>query len=243
MSPNPIIAKLLLRHARGPERALYGRGAAGLPATGTRRGHGRTRLKSELTERLLPDIPENEGAAKELRDIEGVARGALREVREAVAGYRQTALRAELAEAREMLLAARIECCVEDDIGQLPSETDAVLAWAVREGVTNVVRHSRARRCEIRLTRRVEEVLVAITDDGRGPPAARQDTEGKTAGSGLSGLAERVASFSGAKFEAGPLPRGGFRLLVVLPLPTAATPGAARPTKVGPEPAGEEGRR
>ncbi len=113
-------------------------------------------LKSELAGRLLPAEPEK--AATEVRDIESVARRALREVREAVAGYRRPTLDDELEGAREMLEAAGITCRIENRLGATSNGTDAVMAWAVREGVTNVIRHSRARHCEIRLTQDGEEV-------------------------------------------------------------------------------------
>ena len=171
-------------------------------------------LKSELAGRLLPAAPER--AAAEVRDVEGVARRALREVREAVAGYRRPTLDEELAGAREMLGAAGIVCRVERGAGDLPPATDAVLAWAVREGVTNVIRHSRAERCEIRVTQEDRTVRVEVRDDGRGRPPERPEN-GAAPGSGLSGLAERVAA-GGGDIEAGPLPGGGFRLSARLPV-------------------------
>jgi two-component system sensor histidine kinase DesK len=185
-------------------------------------------LKSELARRLLPATPETEKAAKEIRDIETAARKSLNEVREAVAGYRQPTLDGELRGAREMLEAAGISWWIENTVGALPKSADAVLAWAVREGVTNVIRHSRATHCEVRLARDGEEVRAEIRDDGRGSPPEHQEP---AVGSGLSGLAERVAR-SGGDFEAGPLPEGGFRLCVSLPLrgddaPTAGTVSGA----------------
>jgi two-component system sensor histidine kinase DesK len=184
-------------------------------------------LKSELAGRLLPANPEK--AAAEVRNIEGVARRALREVREAVAGYRQPTLDRELYGAREMLEAAGIACRIEHEVGVLPNATDAVLAWAVREGVTNVIRHSRATRCEIRVTRDGEEIHVEIIDDGRGSSPERNGT---TTGSGLSGLAERVAA-SGGDFEARSLPEGGFRLRVSLPLQNSAAPATESASRAG----------
>jgi two-component system, NarL family, sensor histidine kinase DesK len=169
-------------------------------------------LKSELAGRLL--LAEPEKAATEVRDIESVARRALREVREAVAGYRRPTLDDELEGAREMLEAAGITCRIENRLGASSNGTDAVMAWAVREGVTNVIRHSRARHCEIRLTRDGEEVRAEISDDGLGTTSEHDGTF--ASGSGLSGLAERVAA-SGGSFEAGSLPEGGFRLRVSLP--------------------------
>ena len=173
-------------------------------------------LKSSLAGRLLPATPETERAAKEIRDIEGVAREALREVREAVAGYRSPTLAGELSGAREMLEAAGISCRILNEAGALPNAAEAVLAWFVREGVTNVIRHSRAERCEIRLTRDEDEVRAEVNDDGRGPSPGE-------AGTGLAGLAERVAA-SGGSFEAGVVPAGGFRLSVRLPLRGDAPP-------------------
>jgi two-component system, NarL family, sensor histidine kinase DesK len=169
-------------------------------------------LKSELAGRLLPSDPE--GAAKEVADVEGVARQALREVREAVAGYRQPTLEDELAGAREMLEAAGIACRMDNGAGPLPAAVDAALAWAVREGTTNVMRHSRAASCRILLTRDEGKVYAEITDDGRGARGGA----GESAGSGLSGLAERVAGITGGEFRAGPLPGGGFRLRIGLPV-------------------------
>ena len=211
-------------------------------------------LKSELARRLLPDDPSR--AAGEIADVERTAREALRAVRETVSGYRQPTLAAELAGAREALSAAGIECSVEGgaDPLPLPSGVEAVLAWAVREGTTNVIRHSGARHCRVRISLDRGDASVELIDDGDpGPavrPAASRGGEGgrpggrssggsaaprvgtaagvdgeasapggkmRGAGSGLDGLAERVAA-SGGRLEAGPQAAGGFRLKVVVPL-------------------------
>jgi two-component system, NarL family, sensor histidine kinase DesK len=148
-------------------------------------------LKSELAGRLLPAAPEK--ATTEVHDIEGVARQALREVRQAVAGYRRPTLDEELAGASKILEAAGISCRIENQTGVLPKAVDAVLAWAVREGTTNVIRHSSAKHCRIVLARDDEETYAEITDDGQG----YQKENGEGSGSGLSGLTERVANFAG----------------------------------------------
>ena len=172
-------------------------------------------LKSELAGRLITAAPER--AAREIGEAEQVARRALREVREAVAGYRQPTLGDELRGAGEMLAAVGIACRIEHNTGPLPQALENLLAWVVREGTTNVIRHSRARNCAI-LIAWADEAQVAIraevSDDGRG--AGSGDPIG---GSGLAGLAERVAAVARATFEAGPLPSGGFRLGVVVPCP------------------------
>lgn len=165
-------------------------------------------LKSELAGRLLATAPEK--ARTEVQDIEEVARQSLREVRQAVAGYRQPTLAGELDGAREMLDAAGIAHRTENEAGGLSDALDTVLAWTVREGVTNIIRHSGARNCSIRLTREGDEVRAEIKDDGRGFSMKRNGP-----GSGLSGLAERVEA-QGGDLEAGPLPDGGFRLRVSL---------------------------
>lgn len=176
-------------------------------------------LKSELAGQL---IAEDSGQAqREVRDIEAAARTALQEVREAVAGYRQATLASELQRARELLAAAGIYSSIQDDAGVLPAPLESLLTWVVREGVTNVIRHSRARHCVVSLRRQPGEVRLTITDDGQGNSlsahAARQEGAG---GNGLRGLAERVAALDG-RCEAGPAGERGFRLAVSLPLRAA----------------------
>jgi two-component system sensor histidine kinase DesK len=170
-------------------------------------------LKSELAGRLIKNTPGL--AAHEVEDIEKVARDALREVREAVAGYRQPTLAAELAGAHEALTAAGIEYRVDQDHTPLPPVVEAVLAWTVREGVTNVMRHSQARRCAIRITNQAGRATVEVVDDGRGGTPQP--------GNGLDGLRERVVE-RGGTLSAEPLPHEGFRLRVSLPLPEVAVP-------------------
>ena len=170
-------------------------------------------LKSELAGRLIGRTPGL--AAHEVEDIEKVARDALREVREAVAGYRQPTLAAELAGAREAMTAAGIDCRIDEQHSSLPPAVEAVVAWAVREGATNVMRHSKATRCSIRISQTERQATVEIVDDGRGGTPEP--------GSGLRGLEERVRE-RGGTLTAGPLPHEGFRLRVTLPLPKVSAP-------------------
>lgn len=179
-------------------------------------------LKSELAGKLLPAQPER--AAREIGEAEQVARRALREVREAVAGYRQPTLADELRGAREMLDAAGIACMIDHTTGPLPLATEALLAWTVREGATNAIRHSRAQHCAIAITRDGALICAEVRDDGRGSGDAEA-----IGGSGLAGLAERVAAVAGASCAAGPQPSGGFRLRVCLPHnPADGAPGGDR---------------
>jgi two-component system, NarL family, sensor histidine kinase DesK len=167
-------------------------------------------LKSELAARLLERDPAR--AADELEEIQAVSREALAEVREAVKGYRGLALAESLTRARSALTAAGIDCELAGAQPALPADVDAVLAWAVREGTTNVIRHSQASHCEIRIRADGESAALEIDDDGR--PAAAPGT----GGSGLDGLRERAQRVRGT-LEAGARPGGGFRLRVTVPLP------------------------
>lgn len=174
-------------------------------------------LKSELAGRLLPDDPIR--AQAEVRDIEQVAREAMASVRETVADSRRPTLEAELAAARTALVAADIAPSIEAVADRLPPVVDAVLAWTVREGVTNAVRHSGARRVRIRIGRQGAWAEASITDDGGADRRPTNTAVG--AGSGLTGLSERVAALGG-RFEAGPVAGGGFRIDVSLPLEPVA---------------------
>jgi two-component system sensor histidine kinase DesK len=169
-------------------------------------------LKSELAGRLLQS--DRDRAAAEVADIERVARQALREVREAVTGYRRLSLASELDGVRAVLTAAGVDTRIENTAGALPTAVDETIAWGVREGATNVIRHSGARRCDIRVTRENGEVRAEVTDDGHGAPAGALPDE---TGSGLRGLAERVTALDG-EMAAGPNPAGGYRLQIVLPV-------------------------
>jgi two-component system sensor histidine kinase DesK len=172
-------------------------------------------LKSELAWHLVTEEPER--CAQELSEIEHVARQTLREVREAVAGYRQPALSSELEGARQLLSAAGIDVEIDPLQEVLPPAVDAVLAWTVREGVTNVIRHSRARRCRIHLTHTNRTVEAEVLNDG----GTRARVESAVhPGLGLAGLRERVSALGG-RMEAGPLDatgKDGFRIHMELPL-------------------------
>lgn len=177
-------------------------------------------LKSELAGRMLPGQPE--AAARQVADIERVSRQALADVREAVSGYRRPTLPGELAGARTALAAAGVVAHLpaEPAAGlpeELSEEAESALAWSLREAVTNVVRHSGARRCTVTLTDRQtlagRFVELAVEDDGRG-------ASGGPAGNGLTGLAERLEAVGGT-LRAGPAGKGaetGFRLLARIPL-------------------------
>jgi two-component system sensor histidine kinase DesK len=169
-------------------------------------------LKSELAGRLA-----EQGSAKaadEIRDVESVARGALQEVREAVSGYRRRGLPEELDHARTALEAAGVRATIVTTGTPLPDDLDGLFGWAVREGITNVVRHSAATRCEITVTFEHGEATLEIVDNGR-------DQGAYAPGSGLLGLIERVEA-AGGSLQAGRQPGGGFRLRALVPAAVAS---------------------
>ncbi|MFC7305037.1 sensor histidine kinase [Streptomyces monticola] len=178
-------------------------------------------LKSELAGRMLPGHPDR--AAEQVADIERVSRQALVDVREAVTGYRRPTLPGELAGARTALTAAGIEADVPAQAPDgLPEEREAALAWALREAITNVVRHSDARRCTVALTPRqtLDGPVLELTveDDGKGTGKIPDGTGAP--GNGLKGLAERLTDVGGT-LEAAPAARG-FTLTARVPLGSAA---------------------
>ncbi len=172
-------------------------------------------LKSELARDLLTEDPIR--CAQELTEIEQVGRMMLREVRKTVVGYRQPTLANELDGARQLLEAAGIEYSIEALHDELPQPLDAALAWTVREGVTNVIRHSHAHRCLLRFEREQGRIGMEVLNDGEREAKA---PEGTDQGSGLLGLQERVNALGGS-MEAGSFTCSGkpqFRLCVKLPM-------------------------
>ncbi|MEU6989210.1 sensor histidine kinase [Streptomyces sp. NPDC046465] len=171
-------------------------------------------VKAEATRRIAPrDL---DAALGQVSDIESVGRQALTEIREAVTGYREGSLATELDCARDLLAAAGIGAVVRQSGPPLAPQTAALLGWVVRESVTNAVRHSGAAHCDIEVTGTSEHTRLVITDDGRGAGSGPP-------GSGLKGLAERLAA-AGGSLTTGPAPRSGFRVTAVLPALPAMEP-------------------
>ena len=183
-------------------------------------------LKSELAARLVRSDPDQ--AEQEVREVEQTARTALGEVRQAVAGYRAKGLGAELVNARRALLAADVAVEATIDLPLLPAEHEAALSLALREAVTNVIRHADARVTTIRADATPDEVRLEVCDDGSG--ASGPD------GSGLSGMRERISALGGHVTRhdgAGPGERSGTTVRVTVPrtgTPAGTDRPAARPT-------------
>ncbi|MFB4301908.1 sensor histidine kinase [Actinomadura sp. NTSP31] len=179
-------------------------------------------------------------AAEQAADIESVGRQALGEVRQAVSGYRGRGLAEELDAALTALADSGVEGTVQRAGPTLPPEPDALLGWAVREGVTNVIRHSGARHCRITVRNDGDRAVLEIGDDGTGPGGrtgtrAPHDASAQggdngdhpgmgpgglslgPGGHGLRGLAERMAAADGT-LRTGPAPGGGFLLTATVPI-------------------------
>jgi two-component system sensor histidine kinase DesK len=163
-------------------------------------------LKSELAGKLIDR--DTAAARVQIREVETVARDALAQVREAVIGIRATGLQAELASARLALLSADVR--LDQRLAPLPvdAEVEQALALALREAITNIIRHADARRVEVELSAEPDRLLLSIGDDGRGGIERH--------GNGLNGMRERLAAFGGTLDIDSP--RGvGTRLLLRVP--------------------------
>ena len=130
-------------------------------------------------------------AVAEMDEVRGLARQALKEIRTAVRGYRTVDLDAELRSMTAVLEAAGIGCTLETPREQVPDELATLLAWVVREGTTNVLRHSSATRCRITVALRDGTAVLEMTNDGVAGTGGR-------GGTGLAGLSERLATVGGA---------------------------------------------
>lgn len=177
-------------------------------------------LKAELARKLLRvDVDRSE---QQILDLEHVSREALADIREAVSGYRRATLAVEASSARTALRAAGINPDLDPSLaarsGTLDPEAESALAWCLREAVTNVMRHSGAQSCRVRLIdARVDgapSLTLEVLDDG----PITQDIP-TTAGNGLNGLRERLLAIDAdAALTAGPVNPTGYRLTATVPI-------------------------
>ncbi|GAA0844953.1 sensor histidine kinase [Streptosporangium amethystogenes subsp. fukuiense] len=176
-------------------------------------GHSLTAIavKSEVAVKLSRvDIGRSTGEMEEVRTL---ARQALKEIRAAVRGYRTVDLAAELRGMIAVLEAGGVRCTLKEPGDQVPEKAATLLAWVVREGTTNVLRHSFATRCRIAITIQEGNAVLEMTNDG----VAEIDGVG---GTGLIGLSERVTA-TGGSVTGGPGGPGEFRLRATVPLEEA----------------------
>ena len=175
-------------------------------------------LKGDLALRLLPT--DTAAAGAEIASLTGVARDVLRDVRAVARDEHGVALVAELDAAVALLGAAGIVTDVDVELPEIPRPVEEVLAWAVREGATNTLRHSTARRWTVtgRAAAGGGPLSLEIVNDGVAPPTPSPPVSSSTgdSGTGLSGLVERARGVAGTA-TAGPTGDGGFRLRVEVP--------------------------
>ncbi|MGB8061607.1 MAG: sensor histidine kinase [Candidatus Sulfotelmatobacter sp.] len=173
-------------------------------------------LKSELAGKLMDRDPKRAG--KEIREVEQISRQALSDVRDAIRGYRAQGLFAELAQAKSTLETAglTVQCDAATTV-KIPAMQESVLALAVREAVTNVVRHSKAQICRMRLEQQNGSCRLEIRDDGVGISSAE--------GNGLRGMRERVEMLGGTLERSS---QSGTMLVITLPLKDALGKGEGR---------------
>jgi len=167
-------------------------------------------LKSELARKLVDRDPER--AKQEMQEVEITSRAALADVREAIRGYRSDGIFAELARARAALETAGVSVECDADPVPLSPAQESVLALALREAVTNVVRHAEARTCNVTLKRNDALCTLEVADDGRGAAGPE--------GNGLRGMRERLEALGGSLQL---LSSNGTRLIIDLPLASAAS--------------------
>jgi two-component system, NarL family, sensor histidine kinase DesK len=163
-------------------------------------------LKSELAGKLMERDPQRAG--KEIGEVEQISRQALADVRDAIRGYRAKGLAAELAQAKTTLETAglTVQCDAATTV-QLPAIQESVLSLAVREGVTNVVRHAQAKSCRLRLEQQNGSCRLEIQDDGLGCSGGE--------GNGLRGMRERVEMLGGTLTREN---KAGTKLTITLPI-------------------------
>jgi two-component system sensor histidine kinase DesK len=222
-------------------------------------------LKSELAARLLGRLPasaDRDRASDEVEQVAAVSRQTLKDIREAISGYRRPTLAVEIITARTALASAGITARDDADLtllsGTFDPESEAALAWCLREAVTNVVRHSGAKTCHISLTRRGSTMELQVRDDGHGlitddaapvggvaadectvEPASAgltvRSSARQAAGSGLRGISERLSAVEGT-LKVRPAANPGFCLTATVPVAQKDTSPSADDPATAPGP-------
>ncbi|HEX4700884.1 MAG TPA: histidine kinase [Pseudonocardiaceae bacterium] len=177
-------------------------------------------LKAQLAHQLVQE--NSDATEQQLVELLRISRQALTDVRSVARGYRELSLEAETRSAESILLAADIEANVRLEYQNLPVHVRTLLAIVLRESVTNVLRHSKAKHCDILVRQDDAAVTVEVINDGarRSPmmlPGEQPDID-VNSGSGLDNLSARVTAIGG-RLTAETTDDDRFRLLVHIPLP------------------------
>ncbi|PMC34311.1 sensor histidine kinase [Bacillus sp. UMB0899] len=148
-------------------------------------------LKSQLVHKLISK--DTEKAKLETKEIERTSRSALKQVRELVSDMRAITVAEELIETEILLQAAGVSFQFTGDskLEEVPLLTQNILSMCLKEGVTNVVKHSHAKNCFVQLVKRDGEIELSVLDDGKGLDETNED------GNGLKGINERLRLIEG----------------------------------------------
>jgi two-component system sensor histidine kinase DesK len=184
------------------------------------RGLSVVALKLDLAERLTGR--DDERAKAELREARALLRESIGEMQTVVAGMRDTSLAGEVASARTILNSAGVRTHVEFAPLELDLDTAQTLAWIVREGATNVLRHSDSTLCELRLRAESGHAVLELASDG----APIRTMHAPSGGHGIRGMRERLADLDG-ELEASAQSEGGFLLRATVPLTPFQSSGEA----------------
>lgn len=166
-------------------------------------------LKSQLVHKLISK--DLEKAKLETKEIERTSRSALRQVRELVSDMRAITVAEELIETETILQAAGISYQFEGDskLEEVPLLTQNILSLCLKEGITNVVKHSEAKDCTVRLLNNPGEIELSINDNGKGLLEEAGD------GNGLKGINERLRLIDGfVKI----ISQNGTKLMITIPI-------------------------
>jgi len=180
-------------------------------------GHSLTTItvKAGVARRVLESARDVDRAIAEIREVEGLSRSALSDVRATVSDYREVSLSAELVGAKAALRAAEIDADLPQAVDNVRTDLQQTFGYVLREAITNVIRHSGAKQVKVRFGR----TWLEIEDDGDGTTAIP--------GNGLRGLGERLARVGGT-LRAEPRADGGFVVRAdVTALPSGVAEGVA----------------
>lgn len=166
-------------------------------------------VKTELAVRLAR--ADTDAATAEMGEVHELTRKALKELRQAVRGYRELDLAAELDSVRSVLEAAGVTCELHLPYRDPPAGVAPVFAYAVREAVTNVLKHSAATRCDITIRFDDYAASLEVRNDGV------LEKPAEDLGAGLAGMAERLAAVGGTATARADRD-GDFVLKAVIPL-------------------------
>ncbi|MFJ8957548.1 sensor histidine kinase [Streptomyces sp. NPDC102381] len=182
-------------------------------------------VKGELAYRLIPE--EYERAREEVRDVLRASRRAMADVRSLARGSVALSLATELRTMESLLVALDIRLESQVENGELPQPVDELLATVLREGLTNILRHSGAKTCRIHARREDGHVRLVLWNDGVDGQTGILGAPDAGGGSGIGNLRARTDAVGGVLTVATP-EKGTFELVVRAPLSMGAGFGRVR---------------